>query len=119
MSTTLTPGQPLMIIGGIGQPMSLLLKLNPLVTELSVYDVRGAVGVGADIGHVNTPAVTSAFTPENNGLEHALTGADIILIPAGVGRFFSSPFSSSLAPSSSDAQRLIMSLCAAARKPGM
>ncbi len=47
-----------MMIGGIGQPMSLLLKLNPLVTELSVYDVPHAVGVGADIGSVtNTAAV--------------------------------------------------------------
>lgn len=33
--------------GGIGQPLSLLLKLNPLVTELSLYDVVNAVGVSA------------------------------------------------------------------------
>jgi hypothetical protein len=31
--------------GGIGQPLSLLLKLNPLVTELSLYDVVNAPGV--------------------------------------------------------------------------
>ena len=31
--------------GGIGQPLSLLLKLNPLITELTLYDVVNAVGV--------------------------------------------------------------------------
>jgi malate dehydrogenase len=31
--------------GGIGQPLSLLLKLNPSVTELSLYDVVNAKGV--------------------------------------------------------------------------
>jgi malate dehydrogenase len=40
--------------GGIGQPLSLLLKLNPRVTELSLFDIRGAPGVAADVGHVNT-----------------------------------------------------------------
>lgn len=30
--------------GGIGQPLSLLLKLNPRVTELALYDVRGGPG---------------------------------------------------------------------------
>ena len=42
--------------GGIGQPLGLLMKLNPLVSELSLYDVRGTLGVAADISHVNTPA---------------------------------------------------------------
>lgn len=43
--------------GGIGQPLSLLLKLNPLVTELSLYDIRGAPGVAADVSHVDTNSV--------------------------------------------------------------
>lgn len=30
--------------GGIGQPLSLLLKLNPRVTELALYDIRGSPG---------------------------------------------------------------------------
>ena len=30
--------------GGIGQPLSLLLKLNPRVTKLSLYDIRLAPG---------------------------------------------------------------------------
>ncbi|KAG6859988.1 hypothetical protein C0991_012354, partial [Blastosporella zonata] len=40
--------------GGIGQPLSLLLKSDPLVTSLSLYDIRGAPGVAADVSHVDT-----------------------------------------------------------------
>jgi lactate/malate dehydrogenase, NAD binding domain len=40
--------------GGIGQPLSLLLKSNPLVTSLSLYDIRGAPGVAADVSHIDT-----------------------------------------------------------------
>lgn len=40
--------------GGIGQPLSLLLKLNPRVTELALYDIKGGPGVAADVGHINT-----------------------------------------------------------------
>jgi len=39
--------------GGIGQPLSLLLKTDPLVTSLSLYDIRGAPGVAADVSHVD------------------------------------------------------------------
>ncbi len=30
--------------GGIGQPLSLLMKLNPRVTELGLYDIKGGPG---------------------------------------------------------------------------
>lgn len=30
--------------GGIGQPLSLLLKLNPRVSKLALYDIRLAPG---------------------------------------------------------------------------
>lgn len=35
--------------GGIGQPLSLLLKENPHVTELSLYDIVNTPGVAADL----------------------------------------------------------------------
>lgn len=35
--------------GGIGQPLSLLMKENPHVTELSLYDIRNTPGVAADL----------------------------------------------------------------------
>lgn len=43
--------------GGIGQPLSLLLKNDPLVTDLRVYDLAPITpGVAADLSHINTPA---------------------------------------------------------------
>ena len=45
--------------GGIGQPLSLLLKTDPLVSSLSLYDIRGAPGVAADVSHVDTPSEVS------------------------------------------------------------
>ncbi|KXX74847.1 Malate dehydrogenase, mitochondrial [Madurella mycetomatis] len=72
--------------GGIGQPLSLLLKLNPRVTELALYDIRGAPGVAADVSHVNTKSTVKGFEPTPTGLANALKGAEVVLIPAGVPR---------------------------------
>ena len=41
--------------GGIGQPLSLLLKMNRLVTDLRLYDIANVAGVAADLSHTNTP----------------------------------------------------------------
>ncbi len=43
-------------------------------------------GVAADIGHINTKSNVTGYEPEADGLKKALTGADIVLIPAGVPR---------------------------------
>ncbi|RUP50783.1 malate dehydrogenase, NAD-dependent [Jimgerdemannia flammicorona] len=72
--------------GGIGQPLSLLLKRNSQVNHLSVYDIVNAPGVAADLSHINTNAVVTGHGPENNGLETALEGSDIVVIPAGIPR---------------------------------
>lgn len=72
--------------GGIGQPLSLLMKLNPHVTELSLYDLRGTPGVAADLSHINTNSVVKGFTPEQGGAAAALEGAEVVIIPAGVPR---------------------------------
>eukprot|EP00850_Spirogloea_muscicola_P006521 SM000031S11530 [mRNA] locus=s31:139894:142335:- [translate_table: standard] len=101
--------------GGIGQPLGLLLKLNPLVAELSLYDIAGTPGVAADISHVNTRAKVRSPLGGGGGeegggvdphrleraavrclqtrgfagdaqLAEALAGADLVVIPAGVPR---------------------------------
>ncbi|GAP90354.1 putative malate dehydrogenase [Rosellinia necatrix] len=72
--------------GGIGQPLSLLLKLNPRVTELALYDIRGAPGVAADVSHVNTKSNVKGYEPTASGLAAALKGSDVVVIPAGVPR---------------------------------
>ncbi|KAI0751742.1 malate dehydrogenase [Daedaleopsis nitida] len=70
--------------GGIGQPLSLLLKLNPHVTELSLYDIRGAPGVAADVSHVDTKSEVHGYHADK--LDMALEGTDVVVIPAGVPR---------------------------------
>lgn len=70
--------------GGIGQPLSLLLKANPLVTELRCYDVVNAPGVAADLSHICSPAKVTGYAKED--LAKALDGVDLVLIPAGVPR---------------------------------
>jgi len=72
--------------GGIGQPLSLLLKNSPLIDELSLYDVVNTPGVAADLGHINTPATVAGFLPKEDGLAKALQGADVVVIPAGLPR---------------------------------
>lgn len=71
--------------GGIGQPLSLLAKLNTDVTALSLYDVvPGIKGVACDLSHIPTPAAVTPYTGDQLGA--ALKDADIVLIPAGVPR---------------------------------
>ncbi|XP_066162098.1 malate dehydrogenase, glyoxysomal isoform X1 [Oryza sativa Japonica Group] len=71
--------------GGIGQPLALLMKMNPLVSVLHLYDVVNTPGVTADISHMNTGAVVRGFLGQPQ-LENALTGMDLVIIPAGVPR---------------------------------
>lgn len=71
--------------GGIGQPLSLLLKLSPHVTQLALYDVVHAPGVGADLAHIDTNTHVSAYIGEDQ-LPLALADADCVLVPAGVAR---------------------------------
>lgn len=72
--------------GGIGQPLSLLLKSSPLIDELALYDVVNTPGVAADLSHIATPAVTTGYLPADDGLQKALEGSDIVVIPAGLPR---------------------------------
>jgi malate dehydrogenase len=71
--------------GGIGQPLSLLLKMNPLVSTLHLYDVFNTPGVTADLSHTNTSAVVRGYLGKDQ-LGPALDGMDLVIIPAGVPR---------------------------------
>lgn len=48
--------------GGIGQPLSLLLKQHPAITYLSLYDIAHTPGVAADLSHINTRPQVKGFT---------------------------------------------------------
>uniref|UniRef100_A0A7S3WW17 Malate dehydrogenase n=1 Tax=Strombidinopsis acuminata TaxID=141414 RepID=A0A7S3WW17_9SPIT len=71
--------------GGIGQPLSLLLKINPRVTALTCFDVAPITpGVAADLSHIATNSSCTGFTGDE--LTKALDGCDVVVIPAGVPR---------------------------------
>jgi len=70
--------------GGIGQPLSLLLKSEQLVTKLALYDIRGAPGVAADVSHIDTSSEVTGYASDQ--LANALEGAEVVVIPAGVPR---------------------------------
>ncbi|EDW44643.1 malate dehydrogenase, mitochondrial [Drosophila sechellia] len=71
--------------GGIGQPLSLLLKQNPLVTDLALYDIVHTPGVAADLSHIDTKSKTAGFIGADQ-LGDSLKGSDVVVIPAGVPR---------------------------------
>lgn len=62
--------------GGIGQPLSLLLKESALVTELSLYDIVNTPGVAADLSHINTAAKVKGFTGPDQ-LRNSLIGVQV------------------------------------------
>lgn len=72
--------------GGIGQPLSLLLKLSPLVDELALYDVVNTPGVATDLSHISSTAKVTGYLPKEEGGKAAFKDADIIVIPAGIPR---------------------------------
>lgn len=72
--------------GGIGQALSLLLKTQlPKGTELALYDVAPVVpGVAVDLSHIPTDVAVKGYGKDD--LDSALSGCNIVLIPAGVPR---------------------------------
>jgi len=71
--------------GGIGQPLSMLLKLNPRVTTLHLYDIVHTPGVAADLSHIESGAAVKGFVGSDQ-LKDSLVGMEIVIIPAGVPR---------------------------------
>jgi len=72
--------------GGIGQPLSLLLKTSKLITELALYDVVNTPGVATDLSHISSPAKVTGYLPKDDGMKAAFEGTDIFVIPAGIPR---------------------------------
>mmetsp|Transcript_30320 Transcript_30320/g.68902 ORF Transcript_30320/g.68902 Transcript_30320/m.68902 type:complete len:400 (-) Transcript_30320:174-1373(-) len=81
--------------GGIGQPLSLLMSLDPNVGELSVYDLSIAMvppaGVAADLGHIEKKVKVAGYAKALDEravdkLGECLAGCDLVLVPAGMPR---------------------------------
>jgi len=70
--------------GGIGQPLSLLLKLKG-IGNLSLYDVNPATpGIALDVSHCDIGGTVNGYSGPDVG--KALSGADVVVVPAGVPR---------------------------------
>lgn len=76
--------------GGIGQPLSLLLRLNAKIDDLSLFDIVNTPGVAADLSHIPTHQTIKGYVPssrdDNETIKVALEGSDIVIIPAGIPR---------------------------------
>eukprot|EP00959_Pyramimonas_sp_CCMP1952_P346527 7257921-Pyramimonas_sp.AAC.1 len=60
--STANPERKVTIVGaagGIGQSLSMLMKMSPNVSRLALYDVMGTPGVAADCSHMNTRATVT------------------------------------------------------------
>ncbi|KAF7267713.1 hypothetical protein GWI33_019090 [Rhynchophorus ferrugineus] len=69
--------------GGIGQPLSLLLKLNPSIVELRLHDLKDVPGVVADLSHIETATKVVAG---GSDLGATLKDVDMIVLAAGLPR---------------------------------
>lgn len=81
--------------GGIGQPLSLLMAMDPNVGELSVYDLTIAMvppgGVAADLGHLETKVKVKGYAKSLDEkaidvLGDCLKDCNLVLVPAGMPR---------------------------------
>jgi len=81
--------------GGIGQPLSLLMGMDPNVSELCIFDLNVAmvhpVGVATDLSHLERKCAVKGYVMEVGKnpidfLEECLTGCHLVLVPAGVPR---------------------------------
>lgn len=70
--------------GGIGQPLSLLLKLDPQVSSLRLYDLKLSHGNAKDLSHIDTNSECKGFNTEEIAI--ALKGTQLVIIPAGIPR---------------------------------
>ncbi|CAI7888009.1 unnamed protein product, partial [Closterium sp. NIES-54] len=86
MMSTASPPRKVTVLGaagGIGNPLSLLLKMNPLITDLALYDVTGMPGVVADLSHICTRTKVRSYLGPYE-LPDALRGSHVVLVLAGV-----------------------------------
>lgn len=84
-STTSIRGERVCIVGangGTGRPLSMLLKMNPKVTTLNLYDVANVAGIAADVSHIDTLSVVKPFTGRDS-LDECLSCTNILVITGG------------------------------------
>ncbi|KAH8239877.1 hypothetical protein KR032_008912, partial [Drosophila birchii] len=71
--------------GGIGQPLSLLLRGAQGIKELVLHDLNEMKGIATDLSHISKPGIVTSFSGENQ-LESAVSGANLVVVAAGMPR---------------------------------
>ncbi|XP_045480319.1 probable malate dehydrogenase, mitochondrial [Harmonia axyridis] len=74
----------------MGQALGLMLKQNPIIEELRLYDDRDTIGIGMDLTDIDTATRILAFTGEEN-LTEALTNTNLVI---NCGGHSANPFES-------------------------
>lgn len=81
--------------GGIGQPLCLLMAMEPNVKELAIFDVNVAMvpadGVAEDLGHIESKVKVTGYSlgvdqPPKVHLNKCLSGCSLVLVAAGMPR---------------------------------
>ena len=81
--------------GGIGQPLCLLMSMDPNIKELSVFDLNVAMvppkGVASDLSHIESKVKVSGYEMEvgkapKDHLMDCLFGCSLVMVPAGMPR---------------------------------
>lgn len=70
--------------GGIGQALAMLIKADPLVTDLVLMDIKSTAGIAADISHIDTFSGVTSFSGVEN-MEKSLECSNLVVVAAGVG----------------------------------
>jgi malate dehydrogenase len=72
--------------GGIGQPLALLLKHSPMISQLACYDLAPFTpGVAADLSHIETSCEVKGFKGKES-LDECVANSTLVIIPAGMPR---------------------------------
>ncbi|BCS04842.1 malate dehydrogenase [Aspergillus luchuensis] len=59
---------------------------SDLFDEIALYDIVHVPGIATDLMHIDTKAKVTGYLPADDGLKKALTGADVIVVTAGIAR---------------------------------
>lgn len=68
--------------GGTGRPLSMLLKMNPKVTTLNLYDAVSTAAIAADVSHIDTLSIVKSFTGKQT-LDESLACVNILVVAGG------------------------------------
>lgn len=66
-------------MGGLGQPLSLLLKQSPYFSELALFDLKSSRGLALELNQIDTECRVTG----HDDVKNALKGAKIVITAAG------------------------------------